>query len=336
MEKDRLLVTLCVIAFNEEEYIEYLLDDILKQTYPHDKLEIILIDSMSTDSTKEHLKKFRDEMKDSFYNVIVCDNPKKRLACGWNTALNAYSGDIIIRVDAHSRLSLNFVEAGVKALMNGENIVGGKRPSILLKSTPWRQTLLMAEQSAFGGSVAEYRDSDKKAYVKSVFHGAYRRAVFDKVGKFDERLGRTEDNEMNYRIQKAGFKILYTPEIVSYEYLRDNLRQLLAQKFRNGYWIMATAKVYPNAFSWFHFVPFLFVLGILITTIMTSIGLAIFSHIMWILYFSISIIMSIEAVLEKRKSLYQLALPALFLLIHISYGMGSMVGLFSKKINIKG
>ena len=208
-----MIVSLCVVAYNEEKVLNKLLEDIKSQDYDHTKMEIVLIDSMSTDSTKEIMNDFQQQEKD-FKKIQVLDNPGKKQAAGWNVAINNFSGDVMIRVDAHASIPREFVRKNVEILETGEMVSGGPRPNIIDESTPWKETLLLAEQSMFGSSMASYRRSQKKQYVKSLFHGAYRREVLEKVGGFDEQLGRTEDNEFHYRIRKAGYKICYSPGII--------------------------------------------------------------------------------------------------------------------------
>ena len=89
----------------------------------------------------------------------------------------------------------------------------------------------------FGSSIASYRREGKKSYVKSVFHGAYRRKVFEDVGGFNEALGRTEDNELHYRIRRKGYKICFHPGIHSRQHVRSSLKEMVRQKYSNGYWI---------------------------------------------------------------------------------------------------
>lgn len=86
--------------------------------------------------------------------------------------------------------------------------VAGLRPTIASPETDWSNTLLMAEESAFGSSIADYRGSSKKEYVSSAFHAMFRREVIERVGLYDERLARTEDNDYFYRVREAGYKIL--------------------------------------------------------------------------------------------------------------------------------
>lgn len=320
-----MLISVCVVARNEEKTIQGILSDIQRQTYPHDKMEIILIDSMSDDRTKQMMLQFK-ESHSEFYDIQVLENPKRRLAPGWNVALRHYKGDAILRIDAHASVPEDFVMKNVEVLESGEYISGGKRPNIIDDPTPWRETLLLAEQSMFGSSIASYRRSNKKSYVNTVFHGAYRREVFEKAGLFNEKLGRTEDNEMNYRIRKAGYRICYSPDIISYQHTRSSLKAMLKQKYGNGYWVALTLKVCPGCLSYYHFVPFLFVLAILLTTVLAVCGYPFLGILMWCVYWLASILMAVISVVYVKKNIYQILLPMLFFLMHVSYGVGSLLG----------
>lgn len=321
-----MIVSVCVVAYNEERVLPSLLDDIRKQDYPKEYTEVVLIDSMSSDKTEEIMKEFKANSP-QYYSVQVLKNPKKKQAAGWNVAINNYKGDVIIRVDAHAAIPSDFVKKNVEVLESGEFVSGGVRPNMIYESTPWKETLLLAEQSMFGSSIAPYRRSEKKTYVKSVFHGAYRREVFDKVGGFDEKLGRTEDNEVHYRIREAGYKICYSPQIISYQHTRSSLKAMMKQKYGNGYWVALTLKACPKCLAIYHFVPLCFVLGIIGTSVLAALGFPILAYAMWGMYWLAAILMAALSVRGKKKSGYQLLLPILFFLLHISYGIGSFVGM---------
>ena len=180
----------------------------------------------------------------------------------------------------------------------------------------------------FGSSIATYRRSHHKTYVKSVFHGAYRRKVFEKVGLFNENLGRTEDNEMHYRITKAGYRICYTPDIVSYQHTRNTWHGMIKQKYGNGYWIGLTVGICIKCFSVYHFIPFCFVLALIIGGILAvgDIGWPLVTLV--ILYSLVNILMSVASIVnEKKKHLSYLLLPFIFVSLHISYGIGTIIGL---------
>lgn len=320
-------VSFCVIAYNEENAIKNLFHDICNQDYPHDKMEVILVDAMSEDHTKRLMEEFAEKEHD-FLRVLVLENPKRLQAAGWNVAINAAQGDIILRIDAHTTIPSKFVSQNVECIKGGEAVSGGMRPNVACKKTPWQDTLLLAESSLFGSGIASYRRSRKKSYVKSVFHGAYRREVFEKVGLFNEYLGRTEDNEMHYRIRKAGYKIRYTPEIISYQHIRATLHGSIIQKYYNGYWIGLTTGICPGCLSSYHFVPMIFVLSLILAGILGG-GLGVILPLVCVVtvYCIVNLLMSIVASIEKQKHWKFLFLPAIFLSMHLAYGFGTIVGL---------
>lgn len=320
-----MLITVCVVAYNEEKVLPQLLECIKAQDYPHSQMEIVLVNSMSADGTREVMDKFAESEK-GFYGVQVLDNPGKKLAFGWNVALRNYKGEAIVRIDAHATIPADFIRKNVEVLESGEYVSGGIRPNIIDENTPWKELLLLAEQSMFGSSIAPYRRSEKKSYVKSIFHGAYRREVFDKIGFYNEKLGRTEDNEIHYRMRKAGFNICYSPDIISYQHTRNTLKGMLKQKYGNGYWVSLTLKACPQCLAIYHFVPFAFVLGIILTTILSVSGYPLLGRLMWGAYWLLAILMAVLSVRGEKKHWNQLLLPVLFFLLHISYGIGSLVG----------
>lgn len=319
-------VSFCVIAYNEENTIKSLFEDIRNQDYPHEKMEVVLVNSMSTDSTRKLMEEFAKE-SNRFIRVSVVDNPKKNQASGWNVAIREAGCEVIMRIDAHTMIPREFVSKNIECLKTGENVSGGSRPNIADEDTPWKHTLLLAEDSLFGSSIAPYRKSHHKTYVKSVFHGAYKREVFEKAGMFNENLGRTEDNEIHYRIRQAGYKICYDPKIISYQYTRNTWRRMIKQKYGNGYWIGLTIGICPQCFSLYHFIPLCFVLALVISMFALCFEIPAVIGIVGGIYLLTDILMSIIACIGQKKYWQYLLLPVIFLSLHVAYGVGTLIGI---------
>lgn len=324
------LVSLCVIARNEQRYLPQILADIEAQDYPHERIEVVLIDSDSDDNTKELMEDFRRNHIDDYADVLVLDNPKRYQPSGWNVAISGSHGDVLIRIDAHASIPRNYVGQCLLVLGEGEDVCGGPRPTEVKDPRSMGKVIHAAEESAFGSNIAEYRSPSDKKYVPSVFHGAYRREVFSTVGGFDERLRRTEDNEFHYRLRKGGFRIRFDKRISSVQYVRPTVRSMLKQKWSNGYWIGRTLYIEPRCFRVHHFVPLLFVCGIIM---LMAIGLR-WSWIPFLccagLYAMACMLLSIKAIFDTRLyTPYALCLPFLFYAIHLSYGLGTLVGLLT-------
>lgn len=322
-----MIVSLCMIAYNEGEALDGVLRDFQLQDYPHELIEIVLVDSMSTDSTNEKMERFKNTDY-GFRNVAVVQCAKKNQAFSWNAALMTATGDVIIRVDAHARIPRNFVSRNVYNLNQGEHVVGGGRPNITSDVSSWKLTLLAAEDSLFGSSVASYRrPATQKEYLDSLFHAAYRREVIQKVGGFNENLGRTEDNEFHYRIRKAGYKLCCCPDIISYQHSRNNLKDMIRQKYSNGRWIGLTLSECPGCLSYFHFAPFAFVMMIIISSIIALLGFPILLYTLLIVYGMFDIVNTVGCFTTKNLQPQFALLPIIFPILHISYGIGTIVGL---------
>ena len=153
--------------------------------------------------------------------------------------------------------------------------------------------------------------------------------MLQKVGGFNEYLGRTEDNEFHYRIRQNGYQLCYRSDIMSYQHTRTTLPKMLRQKAGNGFWVGMTLGVCKGCLSIFHFVPFAFLLGIIGTTILGIVGYPLLGILMWGLYWVAAFAMSIAGVIPVKKEFPQLLLPFLFFLLHISYGVGTFCGILN-------
>ena len=320
-----MLVSVVVGLLNEEKFLPRLIEDFKKQTYNHNEIELIFIDGMSKDDSWKILEDFKNSNHD-FYDVVLLKNPKVILSAGMNVGIKAARGECILKVDCHSHITDNFIENNVKIIEEGEDVCGGPRPNIIENADNFSKTLLLVEENMFGSGIADYRKKTTKKYVSSVFQGMYKKSIFNKIGLLDEKVGRVEDNELHYRIRKNGYKIRYSNDILSYQYTRPTLKRMLKQKYSNGYWIGKVSHVYPKAFSIFHFVPLAFVLAIIFSLCMIPIT-SIFIILLSSVYFLFTILITIMTIINNKFNITILLMPIILFLIHVYYGVGTLVGL---------
>lgn len=322
-------ITFGVIALNEEKYLPALLNNLSAQSYDKALIEVILVDSASSDNTKQIMIEYKRANEKLFKRIQIFDNPQKGQPSGWNVVIHNATADVILRIDAHAVLPDDYIEQCMACINTGEYVCGGPRINIIDEKAACKKMLLDAEQSMFGSGIARYRQKTKdKKYVKSLFHGAYRKEVFNKVGLFNEDLLRTEDNEMHYRIREAGYKICYDPSIQSYYQTRNSLTGMLKQKYGNGFWVGKTLFVCPKCISKFHLVPLAFVLALFIAAAMAAFGQYLLLGVIGIAYGVFAIINTV-ACLWKSRNICDLLLPVVFFLMHLSYGVGTLEGIIS-------
>ena len=316
-------VSIIITARNEEKYLPMLFEDILNQTYPLQNIEVVLMDSNSTDNTRKLMEEFKNNNES--LSVQIVTNERQIQAAGFNEGVKHATGDVVLKIDAHSRIPQDFVQKNVNEIIAGAFVCGGNRPTVVDSDDDFSKTLHIVEESALGSSIANYRKSNVKRKVNSIFHGMYRKEVFEKVGLADERLLRTEDNEFHYRVRKAGYDIIFNPEIESYQYIRPTFTKMIQQKFANGYWIGLTSHICRDCLSLFHFGPGVFVATLLILMMFTPISfiplLTVFG-----LYILAVLGLSIFEISKQKYNHTLLLIPFIMIAVHFAYGIGTIRG----------
>jgi glycosyltransferase involved in cell wall biosynthesis len=330
MTENIVVITFIVVVRDGEPFLPFLLEDILAQDFPAEKMEILLVDGQSRDDTQKIIQEFIDN--NPAYKTKMLINEGRILSTGWNLALGEARGRAILRVDAHSRIPRNFISRNFECINSGESICGGYLKS-LEPSGFWPKLAYLIDSSKFGGSPASFRNPGKSRYVDTIAYACYKEEVFASVGGFDERLIRNQDNEIHHRMRMAGFRFYYDPAIYSYYISRGSVKKLVKQKFLNGLWIGITLGVSPFCFRLRHFIPAAFFLSTIIATLFgyMNIGanwafwplfLLIFSYLSLAIYFS-------HGALEKEKGWHRLLifiLPFPFFVLHFAYGLGTILG----------
>ena len=324
-------VSVIIPARNEERYIIKCLNSLLSQDYAKDKLEVLVVDGMSQDSTVQKINDFLETRREGACCVKVIHNPRKIVPCGLNIGIREAKGDFIIRMDAHSECAPDYIKNCVRHLTEKDaDNVGGlvdHRANGIIG-----EAIALAQGCRFGLGGAKFRIAKREQHVDTVFPGAWPRRTFERYGLFDERLVRNQDIEFNSRIRKNGGRIFLTTDIKSFYQCRDSLKGLWRQNFNNGKWVIFTKKIAPYCFSLRHFVPFAFVFSLLVTLLLGSFFRAaaflffalVTSYIL--ASFCFSILISV-----KNGIKYFFVMPAIFATLHFSYGLGSIWGLLTLK-----
>lgn len=314
-------VSIVIPCKNEKNYIEQCIESFLNQTYPKELYEILICDGISDDGTREIVDKYKNE------NVRLLDNVELTTPKGMNLGIKNSTADIIIIFGAHAYADKDFIKNNVQLLNKEEDVacVGGTIETI--NSSIKGKAIALAMSSPFGVGNALFRYAEKEMYVDTVAFGAYKRSVLDKIGYFDDELVRNQDDEMNFRVIKNGYKILLSPKVKSYYYSRDSLKKLWRQYFQYGFWKVKVMKKHGKTASIRHLVPMVFVvtniLGILLGIFLKTI------RIFWIIevvtYALCDIICSIKITKGQNGTLRYI--PIIFPILHISYGLGFLDGL---------
>jgi len=313
---------------NEAVFIEAGLSAILTQDYSLEHVEVLVADGMSNDGTREIIQHFIAH--NPHVSIRILDNPKRTIPTGLNIAISSAKGDVIVRVDGHTLIPHNYISEGVATLIRtGADNVGG----LAVSSGKGRigETIAIAERLRFGLGGALFRRAEDETEADTVYMGIFRRDVFDRIGLYDEDLTRNQDIELNGRIRRAGGRIVLSPRIRATYFCRNSLRSLWKQNYANGLWLFSTIEKTPQALSFRHYIPLMFVSSLLISIIMVPAILAgrIMLAAITSSYVLASVIASLAASAQYGRRL-AFFLPLVFATLHFSYGIGSLIGLCQK------
>jgi glycosyltransferase involved in cell wall biosynthesis/GNAT superfamily N-acetyltransferase len=325
------LATVVIPCWNEGRFIAEFLDSLFAQTYPEDRLEILLVDGMSEDGTRDIVRRYEA----AHPALRMLDNPGHRKPDGLNLAIRQARGEIIVRLDVHAFYEPGYLRKCVLALLahpEADN-VGGVLRSLPREDTLFGRALALSIMHPLAAGNARHRVGvTKPQWIDTVFGGCWRREVFDRIGYFDEKLTRAQDREFNQRLRAAGGRILLVPDIVCTYYARSSLRDYGSWIFEAGYWPFRASRLVGRWIGgWRNVVPLAFVAGSAaglalsprsaVVRRLTGAGL--------LTYGSAVLAASAHLAWRKRDPGLLAAMPVAFVLTHTVYGAGSVWGIVS-------
>lgn len=266
-----MLSVICPI-YNEERYIAGCIESILAQDFPKTELEVLFVDGMSTDRTREivdiYIKRY------PFIHLI--DNPERIVPFAMNRGIAASKGKVVMRLDAHATYESNYFSNLVAALKRlGADNVGSVCKTDVLNKTPKTLAIREVLSNKFGVGNSTFRTGiDHEMQVDTVPFGCWRRDVFEKYGLYDVRLVRNQDIELNKRIQRGGGKIYIVPGTSCTYLARETYAKLARNNYGNGMWNMLTVYYTRQlkSLSLRHFVPLIFLLSLTLPLIAALFG----------------------------------------------------------------
>jgi len=324
LKMSEITVSVIIPCRNEILHIESCVRSILKQDLEDGNLEIIVIDGMSRDGTRELLNQLTQE--DSRLRVI--DNPQLITPCAMNIGIRESKGQYVAIMGAHNRYAIDYLRQSITVLQEtGADNVGGAM--FCEAKSRLQMAICEAHHHPFSVGGASWHDPSYEGETDTVFGGFYCREIFYSIGLFDEGLLRNQDDEFNLRLKNARGKIWQSPRIKSWYNPRKTLWELFQQFFGYGYWKVRVIQKHKGPSSFRHLIPgiFVFVLGLLPVLSFWWPGI----FLLWLgivgLYIGINIIVSLKISLSKNRKTFPL-LPFVFACYHLGYGLGFLRGIF--------
>ncbi len=324
---DRIPLPVSVIlpCRNEARAIGSCLQSIVENEYPKEHLEALVVDGRSDDGTREIVSEFCEK----FPWIRLLDNNRGITPAALNIGIKSAKGHIVIRMDAHTLYPPDYILKLVEWIERSKaDNVGGICLTRPANHTPKAQAIAIGLSHPWGVGNSHFRIGvPAPKWVDTVPFGCFRREVFDKIGLFDERLIRNQDDELNHRLIKSGGRILLVPEIVCYYTTRESLGKLWIMYYQYGYFKPLAARTIGGVMTLRQLVPAAFVISLVLTA-----ALAPWSNLMAVLFAAIIISYGVLdlsigiGVAAKRGLRCGVWSMVVFLILHISYGLGYLKG----------
>jgi len=324
-------VSFIVPVLNEEKMINKCLDSILNLDYPREKIEILIAKGPSMDKTSKILTKYLTKSD----NIKIIDNPSGNTAIGRNICITHSTGEMIMNYSGHAIAEKNLLKVLAITLQKsppdiaavGCSNVNPENPNFIAAVSG------IAFSSFLGGKnlFVQNAEFDSERFIDHISFACYRKKYLEKVGNFDPDFWCGQDAELDLRLLKAGYKILYTPDTKVLHYKRNTIGSLFKQMYRYGIARAKMAKKHPGTLCFFHLIGSCFVIGgilLLLLTILKFIPLWL-PFLLLIAYFLASIISSS---MVTKKPVYIITSILFYFLIHVGYGLGIIRGFFPVKL----
>jgi succinoglycan biosynthesis protein ExoA len=314
---------------NEEGAIRQTLEGLLRQDYPHDRYEIIVVDGRSSDGTRSVVESLANEHPDA--SIRLLDNPGRLSSRARNIGVRAARGRLIAVIDGHVHVANSRLFAAMERLAQRHGAVCLARPAPLLAPK-------LADGNAFWIAVARkcWLAHSRNSYIYSDFEGfidpvssgfAYDRRVFSQVGYFDEAFDAAEDVEFHHRLKAVGIQAYTSPELTIYSYPRQTLAALFRQMVRYGVGRARCLRKHSDSFTKELLIPPAIFLFFASLPVVAAIGCAI--PVLWIvctvlllLYWLPLLAVGMMQAVRKRRVLPGFYVAAAIWLIHMGLGYG--------------
>ncbi|HET8924049.1 MAG TPA: glycosyltransferase [Candidatus Acidoferrum sp.] len=331
----RPLVSIILATFNEVDHVQKCMTSLLGQEASEFDLEILAVDGISTDGTREYLE--RTATADPRVRVVL--NEKRRAPFAFNLGLSQARGEYVCIFGSHTVYQRDYISICLRELnRRGAVLCGGRvitRPSA---NTVQARLVASTLGHAFGSSPKSFR-TQREGFSDTVNYPVLRKQALIETGGFEESLLRNQDNDIDQKLCARGYKLFHTWKTSCIYYPKAKVKDLLLYGYHNGFWNGLTLQRNADSMSSRHFIPFVFVVSVLLSVLLGLVGA--FAHLpnSVVGFISLGVIVGMHLVVGSAAAAQigfherfpgAIWLPFVFLAFHLSYGIGTLWALLSR------
>jgi len=319
---------------NEAHHIENVLLSLLGQELRGCELEIIVVDGDSSDGTQEIVR----TLAKTDPRVHLAINKHQKTPYAFNLGIELSRGEYVCILGAHTTYSRDYVATCLEELTS-HGVVGCSGRLVVRPGGDGLQARLVAWAlgSPFGTSTGSMRTRGA-GFADTIPYPLFLKSTLIELGGYNTELHRNQDNDLSQRIRARGYKLYMTDKTSCEYFVSPDFLSLAKYAFTAGYWNIISSKINRSSMSLRHFVPGIFVAVLLLSFISllvsTNVGVPLRfwlrapAVLLGVLYGAASLSEAFRIAFRERSA-ESILLPAVFLLLHISYGMGTLNALIS-------
>ena len=309
-------VSVVIPARNAESTIGETIDGVFAQKYPGE-LEVVVGDGSDSDRTSSVLRS-------RYPSVVVVPNPHRTTPAGLNRAIEASSGEIIARCDAHAVFCPGYLKRAVETIRRtGSAVVGGLQ--VPAGRSLFQRAAGMAMTSILGAGNSSHKIGGQDGPTDTVYLGVFRREPMVAVGCFDETLIRNQDYELNWRLRRSGETVWLDPDLLVDYQPRRSLNALWRQYFEYGWWKAVMLRRSPSSLRLRQLAAPALVVGLLGSVVFALFGLSLLAAPVPLVYLSGLILGSMYLSVRRCDILAGPILPFVLSAMHLGWGTGFLV-----------
>lgn len=321
------IVSVVVVTKNEERHIANCLESLVRQDYPSDKYEVIVVDAGSTDRTQEIAGKYPVKLIIDDYGTLGHQR---------NTAIENSHGKYVVFTDADCIADVSWLTRLTTAISSSPpDIVAVGGPNLIMDDDPAFSRVVGYMQETFlgsGGSPQAYKISEPKWNVISIpnCNAIYKKEIIAKE-KYDNSLGIGEDCELNYRLKRKGYRFAYMSDAIVWHHRPSNFREFVNKMFVYGRFNAVITKKHKAVVRWYDFVPLLAILALILAyPVIRLLPWMLYPYITALLIYLLALLFSTLQVSLIFKGSHSVLTMVLLPVQHFIYGFGFIRGLLGR------